>query len=70
VFTSWSLGTTTKRSAPIGNDAVFTFSSEKVFSEACLRKTSRTGKTSYSLQMMGAAFIHPDHKAVIPFPPK
>jgi hypothetical protein len=64
------LGTTTKRSAPIGNDVVFTFSSEKVFSDACLRKTSRTGKTSYSLQMIGAALVRPDHKAVIPFPPK
>jgi hypothetical protein len=46
------------------------FSSEKVFSDACLRKTSRTGKTTYSLQMMGAALVHPDHKAVIPFPPE
>jgi hypothetical protein len=51
-------------------DGMGYFSSEKVFSDACLRKTSRTGKTTYSLQMMGAALVHPDHKAVIPFPPE
>jgi len=64
------LGTRSKRSAPIGKNAVFTFSSEKVFSDACLRKTSRTGKTTYSLQMMGVALVRPDHKAMIPFPPE
>ncbi|WP_211341269.1 hypothetical protein [Desulfoglaeba alkanexedens] len=46
-------------------DGTGCFSSEKVFSDACLRKTSRIGKTTYSLQMMGGAFVHPDHKAVI-----
>jgi hypothetical protein len=46
------------------------YSSEKRFSDYCLRKTSRSGKTTYYLQMLGAALVHPDHKAVIPFPPE
>jgi hypothetical protein len=45
------------------------FSSEKLFSPFCLRKTSH-GKTVYSLQMLGAALVHPDRKEVIPFMPE
>jgi hypothetical protein len=47
------------------------FSSEKLQSESCLQKTdSRTGKTTYYLQMMGAAFVHPDFKEVLPLAPE
>jgi hypothetical protein len=47
------------------------FSSEKLHSEFCLEKTdSRTGKTTYYLQMMGAALVHPDFKEVIPLAPE
>jgi len=45
------------------------FSSEKLFSPACLQKTSSTGKITYSLQMLGAALVHPELKAVIPLIP-
>lgn len=47
------------------------FSSEKLHSEFCLRKTdSRNGKTTYYLQMMGGALVHPDFKEVIPLTPE
>ena len=52
-------------------DGTTYFSSEKLFSEACLKKTdSRTDKTTYQLQMMGAALVHPDFKEVIPLAPE
>ena len=47
------------------------FSSSTVHCESCLeRKNSRTGAITYSHQMLGAAIVHPDHKAVIPFCPE
>jgi hypothetical protein len=47
------------------------FSSSTVHCESCLeRRNSRTGAITYSHQMLGAAIVHPDHKAVIPLCPE
>lgn len=47
------------------------FSSRKVYCDACLqRKNKRTGEITYSHQMLGAAIVHPDQKAVIPLMPE
>jgi len=52
-------------------DATGKFSSDCLQSEACLTKTDKkTGKKTYYQQMLQAAFIHPDHKEVIPLPPE
>lgn len=52
-------------------DGTTYFSSEKLSSDACLQKTdSRTGKTIYQLQMMGAALVHPNVKEVVPLIPE
>jgi hypothetical protein len=46
------------------------FSSEKIFSEHWLQKTSRDGKTTHYLQMLGAAIVHPERKEVISLIPE
>lgn len=46
------------------------FTSEKLFSPACLRKTSSSGKITYYLQMLGAALVHPERKEVVPLVPE
>jgi hypothetical protein len=46
------------------------FSSEKLFSEHCLQKKSSGGKTTYYLQALGAAIVHPERKEVIPLIPE
>ena len=46
------------------------FSSEKLFSPACLHKTSSSGKVTYYLQMLGAALVHPERKEVLPLIPE
>ncbi len=46
------------------------FSSEKLFSPACLKKTSSSGKTTFYLQMLGAALVHPERREVIPLIPE
>ena len=47
------------------------FSSKKVHCEACLqRKNKRTGEITYSHQMLGAAIVHPERKAVLPLAPE
>jgi hypothetical protein len=51
-------------------DGTGSFSSEKLFSPACLRKTSCSGKITYHLQMLGAALVHPERKEVIPLIPE
>ena len=52
-------------------DGTGTFSSQKLHSGFCLQKTdSKTGKTTYYLQAMGGAFVHPDFKEVLPLPPE
>jgi hypothetical protein len=52
-------------------DGTGTFSSQKLSSNFCLQKSdSKTGKTTYYLQAMGGAFVHPDFKEVLPLPPE
>ena len=47
------------------------FSSQKLFSPYCLVKTcSKSGKTIYYLQALGAAMVRPDSRVVIPLPPE
>jgi hypothetical protein len=47
------------------------FSSENLQSSFCMERTSsKTGKTTYYLQMVGAALAHPDRKEVIPLMPE
>lgn len=46
------------------------FSSEKLFSDACLQKTTASGKITYYLQMLGAALVHPERKEVISLIPE
>jgi hypothetical protein len=55
----------------ISLDGTGYFSSEKLFSPYCLVKScSKSGKTIYYLQELGAAIVHPDSKIVIPLAPE
>ena len=47
------------------------FSSDKIHCESCLeKKNKKTGKITYSHQILGAAIVHPDFKEVIPLAPE
>ena len=46
------------------------FSSNKLYSDACLEKKSRSGEITYHLQAVGAAVVHPSFKEVIPLCPE
>jgi hypothetical protein len=46
------------------------FSSKEVHCESCLEKRHRDGTVTYSHQMLGAAIVHPEQKAVIPLAPE
>ena len=47
------------------------FSSKKIHCDSCLeRVNSKTGEVTYHHQMLGAAIVHPDQKAVIPLAPE
>ncbi len=46
------------------------FSSPTIHCESCLQKVHRNGSVTYSHQMLGAAIIHPDMRAVIPLMPE
>ena len=55
----------------IALDGTEYFSSEKLFSPFCLVKScSKTGKTIYHLQALGAAIVHPDSRTVVPLAPE
>src|SRR5665811_683836 len=51
-------------------DGTGSFSSEKLCSSSCMVKKSRSGKTTYYQQVLGAAIVHPDFKEVIPLAPE
>ncbi len=51
-------------------DGTGSFSSEKLSSASCMVKKSRSGKTTYYQQVLGAAIVHPDFKEVIPLAPE
>ncbi len=46
------------------------FSSSEVYCESCLEKKHKDGSITYSHQMLGAAIVHPEQKAVIPLAPE
>jgi len=47
------------------------FSSKKIHCDSCLeRVNSKTGEVTYHHQLLGAAIVHPDQKAVIPLAPE
>jgi len=54
----------------LANDGTGYFSSENLYSPLCLQKTSRSGQTTYYLQMQQAALVHPDLREVIPLIPE
>src|SRR6202521_1631173 len=46
------------------------FASKTIHCASCLHKVHRNGAVTYSHQMLGAAIIHPDVRAVIPLMPE
>jgi hypothetical protein len=46
------------------------FSSQTIHCASCLHKEHRNGSITYYHQMLGAAIIHPDYRAVIPLMPE
>jgi hypothetical protein len=46
------------------------FSSQTIHCASCLHKVHRNGSVTYSHQMLGAAIVHPDFRAVIPLMPE
>jgi hypothetical protein len=46
------------------------FSSKTIHCASCLRRVHRNGSMTYAHQMLGAAIIHPDQRAVIPLMPE
>jgi hypothetical protein len=46
------------------------FSSQTIHCASCLQNVHRNGTTTYFHQMLGAAIIHPDMRAVIPLMPE
>jgi hypothetical protein len=46
------------------------FSSQQIHCASCLERHHRNGTITYAHQMLGAALIHPDRRAVIPLMPE
>ena len=46
------------------------FSSKTIHCASCLHKVHRNGSVTYAHQMLGAAIVHPDFRAVIPLMPE
>jgi hypothetical protein len=46
------------------------FSSKTIHCASCLQRAHRNGSVTYAHQMLGAALIHPDQRAVIPLMPE
>jgi hypothetical protein len=46
------------------------FSSKTIHCASCLQKAHRNGSITYYHQMLGAALVHPDQRAVIPLMPE
>jgi hypothetical protein len=51
-------------------DGTAYFSSQTIHCASCLHKVHRNGSITYYHQMLGAAIIHPDMRAVIPLMPE
>jgi len=54
----------------LSGDGTGYYSSEKVSSPYCMAKKRKSGETLYYQQMYAAAFVHPDHREVIPVFPE
>ena len=54
----------------LSGDGTGFYSSEKVSSPYCMGKKSKNGHTLYYQQIYAAAFVHPDHKEVVPVFPE
>jgi hypothetical protein len=46
------------------------FSSKTIHCASCLQRVQRNGSVTYAHQLLGAAIIHPDQRAVIPLMPE
>src|SRR5262244_2835382 len=46
------------------------FSSKTIHCASCLQRVHRNGSVTYAHQLLGAAIIHPDQRAVIPLMPE
>jgi hypothetical protein len=46
------------------------FASQTIHGASCLHKTHRHGSVTYAQQMLGAAIVHPDGRAVLPLLPE
>src|SRR5215813_4166345 len=46
------------------------FSSKTIYCASCLQRVHRNGSVTYAHQLLGAAIIHPDVRAVIPLMPE
>ena len=51
-------------------DGTAYFSSKTIHCASCLHRVHRNGSITYTHQMLGAAIIHPDQRAVIPLMPE
>jgi Transposase DDE domain len=51
-------------------DGTAYFSSKTIHCASCLHKVHRNGSITYYHQMLGAALVHPDQRAVIPLMPE
>ena len=51
-------------------DGTAYFSSKTIHCASCLHRVHRNGSITYAHQMLGAAIIHPDQRAVIPLMPE
>jgi hypothetical protein len=51
-------------------DGTESFSSKTIHCASCLPRVHRTGSITYTHQMLGAAIIHPDQRAVMPLMPE
>jgi hypothetical protein len=51
-------------------DGTGSFSSNTIHCASCLHQVHRNGTITYAHQMLGAAIIHPDQRAVIPLMPE
>ncbi len=54
----------------VSMDGTGYFTSKTVYCSDCLEKKSKTGKITYSHQLLGAAIVHPERAEVIPLPPE
>src|SRR6266849_4119594 len=57
-------------SSVLALDGTGYFSSKAIHGASCLHQVHRNGTVTYAHQMLGAAILHPDMRAVIPLMPE